>query len=232
MREIILDTETTGLKIEDGHRIIEIAACEMENYVLTGKKLHLYINPEREIDKVASSIHGITNSDLINKPKFIDIYDEFLEFISDDRLVIHNAEFDMSFLNNELKICGKKNPLKNTTLDTLKLARKKYPGSLVNLDSLCRRFNISIENRNYHGALIDTLLLSEVYVELIGGRQTTLIFNNNYKVGKTNIQKKSQNTETLEKKFSQRDFQPDVSELNKHKNFIKDINNPIWRKYI
>ena len=231
MREIVLDTETTGLSIKDGHRIIEIAACEMKDYVLTGEKIHIYINPEREIDKVASSIHGITNDDLIDKPKFIDIYEKFLEFVSNDRLIIHNAEFDMAFLNNELKICGV-NPLKNETLDTLKLARIKYPNSLVNLDSLCRRFNISIENRNYHGALVDTLLLSEVYVELIGGRQINLIFNNNDNIDKTTNERTNYKIRQLEKKLEQRNFEPNKTELKKHKSFIKDISGSIWNKYI
>tara|TARA_E500000178_G_scaffold160706_1_gene160471 strand:- start:109 stop:804 length:696 start_codon:yes stop_codon:yes gene_type:complete len=231
MREIVLDTETTGLSIENGHRIIEIAACEMKDYVLTGEKIHIYINPEREIDKVASSVHGITNDDLIDKPKFIDIYEKFLGFVSNDRLIIHNAEFDMSFLNNELKICGV-NPLKNETLDTLKLARIKYPNSLVNLDSLCRRFNISIENRNYHGALIDTLLLSEVYVELIGGRQINLIFNNNDNIDKTTNERTSYKIRQLEQKLEQRNFEPNKKELKKHKSFIKDISGSIWNKYI
>tara|TARA_A100001015_G_scaffold87202_1_gene96935 strand:+ start:4307 stop:5002 length:696 start_codon:yes stop_codon:yes gene_type:complete len=230
MREIVLDTETTGLNIEDGHRIIEIAACEMKNYVLTGERLHLYINPERKIDEVASSVHGITNDDLIGKPKFTDIYEKFLEFVSNDRLIIHNAEFDMSFLNNELKICGV-NPLKNDILDTLKLARTKHPGSLVNLDSLCRRFNISLENRDYHGALVDTLLLADVYVELIGGRQTTLIFNKNDNIDNSNHQRTNLKTKQLEKKLEIRNFEPDEGELKKHKNFIKDISNSIWNKY-
>ncbi len=230
MREIVLDTETTGLSIEDGHRIIEIAACEMKNYVLTGEKLHFYINPGRQIDKVASSVHGITSDDLIDKPKFIDIYEKFLEFISNDRLIIHNAEFDISFLNNELKICGV-SPLKNDTLDTLKLAKLKHPGSLVNLDSLCRRFNISVENRNYHGALIDTLLLAEVYIELIGGRQTTLTFNNDDNTNKTNHQRTSLKIKQLEKALEQRNFEPNEKELRKHKNFIKNISSSIWNKY-
>ncbi len=231
MREIVLDTETTGLNIEDGHRIIEIAACEMKNYVLTGEKLHLYINPEREIDKVASSVHGLTNDDLFDKPKFIDIHEKFLRFVGNDRLIIHNAEFDISFLNNELKICGL-NQLKNTIIDTLKLARIKHPGSLVNLDSLCRRYNISIEKRNYHGALIDTLLLAEVYVELIGGRQTTLIFNNNDNIDKTSHQRKSLKTKQLVRTLDQRIFEPSDKELKKHKDFIKNINSSIWNKYI
>ena len=231
MREIVLDTETTGLNVHDGHRIIEIAACEMKNYVLTGEKLHFYINPEREIDKVASSVHGLTNDDLIDKPKFIDIYEKFLEFIGNDRLIIHNAEFDMLFLNNELKICGL-NPLKNNTLDTIKLARMKHPGSLVNLDSLCRRYNISIENRNFHGALVDTLLLAEVYIELIGGRQTTLFFNNNDNIDKTKHQKANLKMNQLDKILDQRNFEPNEKELKEHKDFIKEINNSIWNKYI
>ena len=142
MREIILDTETTGLNIDDGHRVIEIAACEMKNYVLTGEKLHFYINPEREIDKVASSVHGLTNDDLIDKPKFIEIYEEFLEFVGDDRLIIHNAEFDITHLNNELKIAGKKIIDKSNVIDTLEIARNKFPGSQISLDALCKRYRI------------------------------------------------------------------------------------------
>ena len=230
MREIVLDTETTGLRIEEGHRIIEVAACEMKNYVLTGNNLHFYINPEKDIDKSASNIHGITNKDLTNKPKFIDVCDDFLDFIGDDRLIIHNSEFDIAFLNNELKICGRTNPLKNPSLDTLKLARKKFPGSLVNLDSLCRRFNISIENRNYHSALIDTLLLAEVYVELMGGRQISLKFSN-YTNVELDDQKKNENLNILERNLEQRNFEPNEYELKKHRSFIKDINNPIWNKY-
>ena len=231
MREIILDTETTGLSIENGHRIIEIAACEMENYVLTGKRLHFYINPERRIDKEASSVHGLTNKDLMEKPKFIDIYEELLEFIRDDQLVIHNAEFDISFLNNELKLCGV-SPLKNKTLDTIKLAKTKHPGSLVNLDSLCRRFNISIENRSHHGAMIDTLLLAEVYIELIGGKQTSLNFvNDNASNDKDYNRGKVQNIRQYEEKLSQRMFEPSKNELKKHKDFVNKINNSIWNKY-
>ena len=231
MREIILDTETTGLSIENGHRIIEIAACEMRNYVLTGKRLHLYINPERKIDTAASSVHGLTNKDLTEKPRFIDIHEEFLEFIRDDQMVIHNAEFDISFLNNELKICGI-NPLNNKTLDTLKLAKIKYPGSLVNLDSLCRRFNISLENRNNHGAMIDTLLLAEVYIELIGGKQTSLSFvNDNASNDKDYKRRKVQNIRQYEEKLSERIFEPSKNELKKHKDFVSKINNSIWNKY-
>ena len=177
MREIVLDTETTGLDVKDGHRIIEIGACEMINHVATNKTFHVYINPQREIDIDAVNIHGISNEDLIDKPKFSEICDEFLNFIKNSTLVIHNADFDLSFINNELNLCGKNFEIRNPIIDTLKLAKKKFPGSLVNLDTLCKRFNINLNSRNFHGALIDAVLLSDVYVELIGGKQTSLTLN-------------------------------------------------------
>ena len=189
MREIILDTETTGLSIHEGHRIIEIAACEMKDYILTGKTFHVYINPEREIDTNASNIHGLKIEDLREKPKFVHICNDFINFIKESRLIIHNAEFDISFLNNEFKICGSDYRIKNNYIDTIKLARKKLPGSLVNLDALCRRYNISLDKREYHGALVDTHLLADVYIELIGGKQTSLQFNTKSKKDDDNILK-------------------------------------------
>ncbi len=230
MREIILDTETTGLSVKDGHRVVEIAACEMKNYILTGETFHVYINPEREIDINASNIHGIRIEDLNEKPKFAQICNDLIKFIKDSRLVIHNAEFDISFLNNEFEICGSNYRIKNNYLDTIKLARKKLPGSLVNLDALCRRFNISLDKREYHGALVDTHLLADVYIELIGGKQTSLNLITKSKINNDNNLEDLKNH--LDKKqINERQFLPNKKELEKHIDFIKNIKNPIWDKY-
>ncbi len=178
MREIVLDTETTGLNVEDGHRVIEIGACEMINHVITGKSFHKYLNPERQIDKEATKVHGINDDFLIDKPKFSEICDELMNFLGDSRLVIHNSKFDLSFLNNELMLSGISKNIGNEITDTLILAKKLFPGSPVNLDALCRRYNINLTTRETHGALIDSILLAEVYIELIGGKQTSLTFFN------------------------------------------------------
>ena len=174
MRHIVLDTETTGLSAKDGHRIIEIGAVEMVNLSLTGQSLHLYINPEREIDAGAQEIHGLSSEFLANKPVFADILSEFTDFIGDDLLVIHNAPFDIGFLNAELSRCGHPPLSMDRVVDTLPLARQKYPGAQASLDALCRRFGVDNSHRDLHGALIDADLLAAVYVELQGGRQPGL----------------------------------------------------------
>ena len=173
-REIVLDTETTGIDPADGHRIIEIGCIELFNHLPTGRTYHQYINPEREVDAGAIAVHGIKNEFLADKPVFAEIVGEFLDFIKDATLVIHNAEFDIKFLNSEIKPFGFP-PLKLAeAVDTLLIARKKYPGSPANLDALCRRFNIDLSSRELHGALLDAQLLAEVYIELLGGRQVSL----------------------------------------------------------
>ena len=174
MRHIILDTETTGLSAKEGHRIIEIGAVEMINYSLTGKKLHLYINPEREIDEGAQAIHGISGEFLQDKPVFSDVADSFLEFVGEDMLVIHNAPFDVGFLNAELVRCHRPILQDGRVTDTLALARQKFPGAQASLDALCRRFQIDNSHRDLHGALIDADLLAGVFVELQGGKQPGL----------------------------------------------------------
>jgi len=171
MRHLILDTETTGLSHQEGHRIIEIGAVEMINYSLTGERLHLYINPEREIDAGAVEIHGITADFLADKPKFDEIARQFLAFIGSDILVIHNAPFDIGFLNAELARLAKPALAMDRVVDTLQLARKKFPGAQASLDALCRRFDIDNTHRDLHGALIDAHLLAEVFVELEGGKE-------------------------------------------------------------
>ena len=174
MREIALDTETTGISPRDGHRIIEIGALELMHHLPTGRKLHLYINPEREIDDGAVAVHGITSDFLADKPVFADIVDEFLAFVGDDPMVIHNASFDMGFLNAELKRVDRPVLPMAQSIDTLMMARKKFPGAQANLDALCRRFEIDNSHRDLHGALVDADLLAAVYIELLGGRQPGL----------------------------------------------------------
>jgi DNA polymerase-3 subunit epsilon len=230
MKEIILDTETTGLSVQEGHRVIEIAACEMKDHILTGRTFHEYVNPERDIDISASNIHGLRIEDLEEKPKFSEICNDFINFIKDSRLVIHNAEFDIAFLNNEFETCGSKYRIKNNYLDTIKLARKKLPGSLVNLDALCRRYNINLDKREYHGALVDTHLLAEVYIELIGGKQTSLELSTKSKINNGNNLESLINSSN-KKHISERQFSPNREELKNHVDFIKDIKNPIWDKY-
>ena len=176
MKEIVLDTETTGLNVRDGHRIVEIGCLELENLIPTKKKFHCYINPERKVSEKALAVHGYTDEFLSNKKKFIEIADEFLSFIKDKRLIIHNAEFDLSHLNNELKILGK-DKINNEIVDTLALARDKFPGGSLSLDALCKRYRIDNSKRTQHTALIDCDLLSKVYINLIDQKEPTLNFN-------------------------------------------------------
>ncbi len=175
MREIVLDTETTGLDPKSGHRIIEIGALEMHDKVLTGGKFHFYLNPERDVPQEAYRIHGISSDFLKDKPLFSEIADEFVQFIEGGSLVIHNAAFDMKFINHELTRLGKASIDHFNIVDTLMIARRMFPGSKANLDALCRRFKIDISSRAFHGALKDAKLLSDVYVELCGGRQAVFI---------------------------------------------------------
>ena len=172
MREIVLDTETTGLNPKDGHRVVEIGCIELNFHVPTGNELHLYINPDRDMPDEAFQIHGISEPFLKDKPFFEEIVDEFLEFIGDDApLVIHNAPFDAKFLNSELFKVGRPSLPQTRLIDTLEIARKRYPGGSNSLDALCRRFDVDLSIREKHGAVVDCRLLAEVYLELIGGRQ-------------------------------------------------------------
>lgn len=176
MREIVLDTETTGFDAENGDRIVEIGALELFNHLPTGKTFHVYINPERSMPKGAFDVHGLGDEFLSDKPKFAAVAQGFIDFIADDsKLVIHNASFDMKFLNAELKRAGFPVIPYDRALDTLMLAREKFPGSPATLDALCRRFGVDNSNRELHGALLDSELLAEVYLELIGGRQPDLV---------------------------------------------------------
>ena len=180
MKEIILDTETTGLSVKDGHRIVEIGCIELDDLIPTKKTFHCYLNPERKVSEKALEVHGYTDEFLSSKKKFKEIVEEFLNFIDGKRLIIHNAEFDLSHLNNELKIIGKKK-IDNEIIDTLILARDKFPGSSTSLDALCKRYRIDNSKRTQHTALIDCDLLSKVYINLIDQKEPTLNFNNESK---------------------------------------------------
>ena len=175
MKEVVLDTETTGLSVQDGHRVVEIGCLELENLVPTKNKFHCYINPERKVSEKAFAVHGYSDEFLNDKEKFSEVAEKFLKFIEGKRLIIHNADFDLSHLNNELKLIGKKN-IENEILDTLILARDKFPGSSISLDSLCKKYRIDNSKRVKHTALVDCDLLSKVYINLIDQKEPTLDF--------------------------------------------------------
>ena len=186
MKEVILDTETTGLFVRDGHRIVEIGCIELEDLMPTKNKFHCYLNPERKVSEKALKVHGYTDEFLSKQKKFSEIVDDFLNFIENKRLVIHNAEFDLSHLNNELLLLGKKKINNEDTVDTLLLARDKFPGSPVSLDALCKRYRIDNSNRTQHTALIDCDLLSKVYINLLDQKEPTLNFQNQENEKKNN----------------------------------------------
>ena len=213
MKEIVLDTETTGISIKDGHRIVEIGCIELENLIPTKKKFHCYLNPERKVSEKAFEIHGYTDEFLAVQKKFVDVSEEFLNFIEGKKLVIHNAEFDIAHLNNELSILGKKN-IKNEIVDTLTLARDKYPGMSVSLDSLCKKFRIDNSRRVKHTALIDCDLLAKVHINLIDQKEPTLDFKNYEK--EINLSDK-QIVSYFKKVVS-----PTPSEIENHKNYLKN----------
>ena len=210
MKEIILDTETTGLSVKEGHRIVEIGCIELKDLIPTKKKFHCYLNPERKVSEKALSVHGYSDDFLSDKPKFIEIVDEFLLFIKDKKLIIHNAEFDLSHLNNELKLLGKKK-LDNQVIDTLILARDKFPGSSISLDALCKRYRIDNSKRVQHTALVDCDLLSKVYINLIDQKEPSLNFQND------EVNSLSSNNEKI--KYFKKVVIPSVDEIKKHKDF-------------
>ncbi len=212
MNEIVLDTETTGLSVKDGHRIVEIGCIELENLIPTKNKFHCYLNPERKVSEKAIEVHGYTDDFLSGKKKFSEVVDEFLSFIKGKRLIIHNAEFDLSHLNNELKLINK-NKIENEVIDTLTLARDKFPGSLINLDSLCKRYRIDNSKRAQHSALIDCDLLAKVYINLIDQKEPSLNFQNQDE--KLNILKKE---EVL---YFTKVIQISEEEIKKHDEFLK-----------
>ena len=212
MKEIILDTETTGLSAKDGHRLVEIGCIELENLIPTKNKFHCYLNPERKVSEKALEVHGYTDEFLSSKKKFKEVFHEFLDFINGKRLVIHNAEFDLSHLNNELKIIGQE-ALKNEIVDTLQLARDKYPGSPLSLDALCKRYRIDNSKRVQHTALIDCDLLSKVYINLIDQKEPTLNFNNETIDNKHQIDNKVL--------YFKKIIKPSDKEKNNHSQYLK-----------
>ena len=222
MREIVLDTETTGLDPFSGDRIVEIGCVELINHVPTGKTYHQYINPERSISQEVIDVHGLTEEFLSDKPKFAEIADDFLKFVGNDsKFVIHNAAFDMKFLNAELSWCGREALSFDRVIDTLIMARQKFPGSRVNLNELCKRYNISLECRTLHGALLDSELLAQVYIELIGGKEPGLVFNKKEEKQEVNLK--------VERVFRPaRVFEVAPEELEAHATFIKKIKNNLW----
>lgn len=218
MREIILDTETTGLDPKQGHKIIEIGALEMVNKILTGNSFHYYINPQRSVPNEAFQIHGISTEFLKDKPKFHEIADEFIEFVTGGKLVIHNATFDMNFLNYELGLINKPSLDYNHVVDTLPMARRLFPGQKNNLDALCKRFKVDNSDRKYHGALKDAVLLSEVYIELTGGRQVKL------EMTKQDSDNSSGNiTKNSYDNLNFKIVKPTESELQLHEEFINNL---------
>ena len=211
MKEIVLDTETTGISVKEGHRIVEIGCIELENLIPTKNKFHYYLNPERKVSEKAFEVHGYTDQFLSKQKKFDAIVGEFLEFIKNKRLIIHNAEFDLSHLNNELSLVGEKN-LKNEIIDTLILARNKYPGSPGSLDALCKRYRIDNSRRTKHTALIDCDLLAKVYVNLIDQKEPTLNLQNSDQ----ELSKKINSNFDYFKKV----VKPSEEELSNHKNYL------------
>ena len=212
MKEIVLDTETTGISVKEGHRIVEIGCIELDNLVPTKNKFHSYLNPERKVSDKAFEVHGYSDSFLSDKMKFEEIADDFLEFIKNKRLIIHNAEFDLSHLNNELKIIGKKK-IDNEIVDTLSLARNKFPGSQTSLDALCKRYRIDNSKRVQHTALIDCNLLAKVYINLIDQKEPTLDFKN--------MEEDEIKLNTRKVIYSTKVTKPSSEELKNHQVYLK-----------
>ena len=223
MREIVVDTETTGLSYKNGDQIIEIACIELINHVASGAYLQFYCSVDKTVGDEALKVHGLSNNFLNKFPNFGSQVNKFLKFIKDDTLVIHNAEFDIGFINNELQLSNI-GPLKNKAIDTVLLARKTLNTRIVNLDSLCKKFSIDLSHRKFHGALLDCQLLSEVYLELLGGRQTSM------DLIKTN--EKAKKTKQIDYKTKNKIHEVEIStnEINEHKNFVADLSNALWHK--
>ena len=212
MKEIILDTETTGLSVQDGHRIVEIGCIELDNLIPTGNKFHCYLNPEKKVSEKAFEVHGYSDEFLSKQKKFNEIVDEFLNFIKEKKIIIHNAEFDLGHLNNELKIIGKKE-IDNEIIDTLILARNKFPGSSISLDSLCKKYRIDNSKRVSHSALVDCDLLAKVYINLIDQKEPTLNFQ------EQSIKKNNLSDDKI--LYFKKVVKPSGDELNNHKDYLK-----------
>ena len=215
MKEIVLDTETTGLSVKDGHRIVEIGCIEIDNFVPTKNVFHCYLNPERKVSEKAFEVHGYSDEFLSDKKKFSDVADDFLEFIKDKKIIIHNAEFDLAHINNELSLIGKKKITNENVIDTLEIARDKFPGAGISLDALCKRYNIDNSRRKKHSALIDCELLAKVYINLLDQREPSLNFN---KIDKSLKNEKMSDKIIYAKKI----IIPSNIELENHNKFLKN----------
>ncbi len=215
MKEVVLDTETTGLSVKDGHRIVEIGCIELDNLVPTKNQFHCYLNPERKVSEKAFEVHGYTDEFLSKQKKFSEIVDDFLNFIKNKKLVIHNAEFDLSHLNNELKILGKNRIGNDVVVDTLILARDKFPGSQISLDALCKRYRIDNSKRTHHTAIMDCELLSKVYINLLDQKEPMLNFQNQEII---NLKPNSNKTNSYYKKV----IVPTNEELKNHEKYLKN----------
>jgi DNA polymerase-3 subunit epsilon len=213
MKEVVLDTETTGISVKEGHRIVEIGCIELDNLIPTKNRFHCYLNPERKVSEKALEVHGYTDEFLSKQKKFSDIGDQFLAFIKDKRLIIHNAEFDLGHLNNELSIFGK-NKINNEIVDTLILARDKFPGSPVSLDALCKRYRIDNSIRTQHTALIDCDLLAKVYINLIDQKEPTLNFQN--------LDAETDNQNSSKVSYFKKVIKPSEDEIIKHNEYLKN----------
>ena len=213
MKEIILDTETTGISVKEGHRIVEVGCIELDNLIPTQNKFHCYLNPERKVSEDAFKVHGYTDQFLSKQKKFVEVVDEFLEFIKGKRLVIHNAEFDISHLNNELKIAGREK-IKEEVIDTLKIARDKFPGSGISLDALCKRYSIDNSRREKHNAVIDCELLSKVYINLLDQKEPSLNLTSEKNV-------EDEISKDYKPKYSNKVIKPSEEDIVLHKEFLK-----------
>lgn len=224
MREIVLDTETTGFDPSSGDRIVEIGAVELLNHLPTGETFHVYINPERSMPAGAFEVHGLGDEFLKDKPKFAEIADDFLAFVGSDPLIIHNASFDMKFLNAELKWLNKRELPWKQAIDTLDMARKKFPGAQNSLDALCRRFSVDNSNRELHGALLDSELLAEVYLELIGGRQQGMSFE----TADAEAVRNTPISTVASKRPNPLPSRISSAEKQAHDQFLESLNEPLW----
>ena len=223
MREVVIDTETTGLNYRTDDRIIEVGCVELNNYVPTGKTLQFYCKPDKEISEGAKSVVGISDEFLQDKKRFKEHHETFLDFIKNDTLIIHNADFDLGFLNKELYLIGLP-PLQNSIIDTVPLAREVLNTRVANLDYLCRRFDIDLSDRSFHGALLDSQLLASVYLELRGGKQFSMQLDSDEPKNKQNLLLNKNSIKTKEIELNN-------DELSAHKNMLKKLKNPIWNKF-
>tara|TARA_B100001027_G_scaffold208970_1_gene174716 strand:- start:123 stop:785 length:663 start_codon:yes stop_codon:yes gene_type:complete len=212
MKEVVLDTETTGISVKDGHRIVEIGCIELDNLIPTKNKFHCYLNPQRKVSEKALKVHGYSDEFLSKQKKFSEIGEQFLSFIQSKKLIIHNAEFDLAHLNNELKLFGK-NQIDNEIIDTLALARDKFPGSPVSLDALCKRFRIDNSKRKQHTALVDCELLAKVYINLIDQKEPTLNFQN--------LIQEKKDSERSNIDYFKKVIKPSLEEIENHKKYLK-----------